>query len=81
MVEHLVNAPINLFHDKTPKGRIYNRLSNDLNKVEDSIWYYGFCLTCFFNFLGAVVICSIYQIWSLIFMPVMLIIGFFIVKY
>jgi len=81
MVTSLVNAPINLFHDKTPKGRIYNRISNDLNKVEDCLWYYGFCLTNFFNFLGALVICSIYQIWSLVFMPIMLILGFFIVKY
>ena len=81
MVTSLVNAPINLFHDKTPKGRIYNRLSKDLEQIFYSFYYYGFCITSFFNFIGALVICSIYQIWSLLILPIMLIIGFFIVRY
>ena len=50
MVTSLVNAPINLFHDKTPKGRIYNRLSSDIDEVQDSSNYYEICFTSLFNF-------------------------------
>ena len=81
MVTALVKAPINLFHDKTPKGRIYNRLSKDLEQIGYSFYVYGFCLVSFFNFIGALVVCSIYQIWSLIAMPIMLILGFLIVRF
>ena len=81
MVTSLVNAPINLFHDKTPKGRIYNRLSKDLEQVFYSFYYYGFCITSFFNFIGALIICGYYQPYSLILLPILLIIGFFIVRY
>ncbi len=81
MATSLVNAPINLFHDKTPKGRIYNRLSKDLEQIYLSFYYYSFCIACFFGFVGSLVVCAIYQIWSLVIMPIMLIIGILIVRY
>ena len=34
MIKNLINAPINLFHDTTPKGQIFNRLSKDLPTVD-----------------------------------------------
>ena len=35
MMESLVRAPINLYHDTVPKGRILNRLSKDLHNIAE----------------------------------------------
>lgn len=37
MVIKTINAPINLYFDKTPSGKILNRYSRDLNKVDTQI--------------------------------------------
>ena len=34
MFHHLIKAPINLCHHTVPKGQIFNRLSNDLFKID-----------------------------------------------
>ena len=35
MLKKVLNAPINLYFDVTPIGRILNRFSKDLNVVEN----------------------------------------------
>ena len=37
MIKKTVNAPINLYFDKTPSGRILNRFSNDIGKIDSGI--------------------------------------------
>lgn len=37
MLEKTMNAPINLYFDKTPSGQILNRFSNDINNVDTVI--------------------------------------------
>ena len=37
-IESLANAPINNFYDITPSGRIINRLSKDLDKIDTAIY-------------------------------------------
>lgn len=37
LLQSLLRAPINLFYDVTPLGRILNRLSKDLNTIDESI--------------------------------------------
>jgi ATP-binding cassette subfamily C (CFTR/MRP) protein 1 len=37
MLEKTSNAPINLYFDKTPSGRILNRYSSDINKLDNDI--------------------------------------------
>ena len=34
MIERVVNAPVNLYFDVTPVGRILNKFSKDLNGLE-----------------------------------------------
>jgi ABC-type multidrug transport system fused ATPase/permease subunit len=34
MLEHVLNAPINLYFDVTPTGQIVNRFSKDVGTVE-----------------------------------------------
>ena len=70
MIDNLINAPINLFHDTIPKGQIFNRLSKDLPTVDTYTMFWFMTLTSFgSSFLGAVIICSIYQPYCLFFVP------------
>ena len=46
MIEKLIKAPINLFHEIIPRGQIYNRLSKDLDSLIDSMWNLG----CYYFF-------------------------------
>ena len=38
MVYHLVKAPVNTFFSEIPKGQMLNRLSYDLNNIEDNFY-------------------------------------------
>ena len=35
MLIKIMNAPINLYFDKTPSGRILNRFSKDIRRVDN----------------------------------------------
>ena len=39
MIARILNAPINLYFDTTPTGRIINRFTKDLNPVEVMMVY------------------------------------------
>ena len=41
MIERLIKAPINLFHETVPRGQIYNRLSKDLDHMNFSMCAFG----------------------------------------
>ena len=70
MIKNLINAPINLFHDTTPKGQIFNRLSKDLPTVDTYTMFWFMTLSSFgSSFMGAVIICGIYQPYCLFVLP------------
>lgn len=70
MIQNLIAAPINLFHDTIPKGQIFNRLSKDLPTVDTYTMFWLMTLTSFgSSFMGAVVICSLYQPYCLFILP------------
>ena len=70
MIKNLIDAPINLFHDTTPKGQIFNRLSKDLPTVDTYTMFWFMTLSSFgSSFLGAVIMCSIYQPYCLFILP------------
>jgi ABC-type multidrug transport system fused ATPase/permease subunit len=76
MITSLVHAPINLYHDTTKKGVIINRISKDLAAIDGYTMYmFGSVIVYFFSFVGAIVVCSIMNIWCLIFLPFILIVG------
>lgn len=82
MLVKLVRAPINLFHDTIPKGQILNRISKDLSTIDSyTSFMYGNILVYLFCFFGAISICSYMNIWCLIFLPFILIVGLLISKY
>ena len=82
MLSHLVHAPINLYHDTVPKGQIFNRLSNDMFKIDigESFMFYN--VTSYsFNLIGQITVCAIYQPYCLILVPFIVIIGLLVMKY
>jgi len=81
MVDNLVKAPINLFHDSTPKGQIFNRLSKDLENIDFTMFIMGSLLVSLFSCIGALVICCLYEIYTLAFVPVLLILGIIVYRY
>jgi ATP-binding cassette subfamily C (CFTR/MRP) protein 1 len=82
MIEKLVHAPINLYHDTIPKGQILNRLSKDLTTLDAwAMFMIGGLFSSLFSFLGAIVICSIIEPYSLIFLPFLFFFGFLITRF
>ena len=72
MIYNLIRAPINLFHDVTTKGQILSRLSNDLLNISETFTNYRSIFSLGFFALGSIVMCSIFQKWSLLFLPFLL---------
>ena len=81
MVERLIKAPINLFHETIPRGQIYNRLSKDLDTMNFSMWALGDLLISLFSVIGAFVLCGVYDPFSLLYMPVVFILGYFVTRF
>ena len=68
MAYHLVKAPINTFFSETPMGQMANRLSYDLNNIEDNFY------KCWVNIISIgtsliirMIIC-IYYMWGSVFL-------------
>ena len=81
MVEKLIKAPINLFHETIPRGQIYNRLSKDLDTMNFSMWALGDFLISLLSVVGSFVLCGIYDPYSLFYMPIVFVIGYFVTKF
>ena len=81
MVERLIKAPINLFHETVPRGQIYNRLSKDLDHMNFSMWSLGDLLTSLLSVIGSFVLCGIYDKYSLLYMPIVFIVGYYVTKF
>ena len=81
MVERLIKAPINLFHETVPRGQIYNRLSKDLDHMNFSMWSLGDLLTSLLSVIGSFILCGIYDPFSLLYMPVVFIVGYYVTKF
>ena len=72
LLEKLMRAPINLFHDIVNKSHILNRFSKDL---ENSIKYFNsfnYSLTLLFNSLSAVIISIIFYWKSIFIIPLII---------
>ena len=81
MIDKLIKAPINLFHETIPRGQIYNRLSKDLDTMNFSMWALGDFLISLLSVVGSFVLCGIYDPYSLLYMPFVFIIGYFVTKF
>ena len=81
MVLKLIKAPINLFHETIPRGQIYNRLSKDLDTMNFSIFSLGDLLISLLSVIGSFILCGIYDSYSLLYMPIVFIVGYFVTTF
>ena len=72
MIKKVLNAPINLYFDVTPIGRILNKFSKDLSVLELQLgWQIGSVLICFFMSLSIIIMSAIVVQWILILLPIL----------
>ena len=81
MIEKLIKAPINLFHETIPRAQIYNRLSRDLDTMFNTFFSFGNLLVSLFCVFGAFILCGIFDYYSLFYIPIVFIFGYIITKF
>ena len=81
MLNKVIHAPINLFHDIVPIGQIVNRLTFDLDKCKAISKLLNLVLRSFFMLITSIVVCFHYNSFSLLSALVMIVLGIFITNY
>jgi ABC-type multidrug transport system fused ATPase/permease subunit len=81
MIIRLVKAPINLFHDTIPRGQIYNRLTKDLDTCLFNYYSLKGTIDCFLRCISSFILCAIYDIYSLIYMPFIFVFGYMVTRF
>jgi len=81
MIDKLIKSPINLFYDIVPEGQILNRLTKDIDIIIYTIFDIGDLLLDLVSCLGALVLCCIYDLNSIIIIPFFSLLGFFISRF
>lgn len=77
MLSKVFNAPINLFFDVTPIGRILNKFSKDLSGVEREFsWEVGNFLANAYQALAVLIVAVIVVKWILLILPVLFYVAF-----
>lgn len=81
MINNILKAPLNLYFDTTPLGRILNKFSKDLNQLETDFGYnIGNVYVMFFSLMYSVIISIFSLMWLGLLIPFILLIGLLILK-
>ena len=81
MIQNLIKAPINLFHDLIPIGQILNRLTKDLELVQRIIRVMTMFSRSSLGLITTVYVCFKYNKYSLILSPILILIGILLTRY
>jgi len=74
MLSRIMNAPVNLFFDTTPVGRIINRLSTDLHSSDVELPFaIGNLKMGFWRLVGCIVLCVVLIYWCIVPVPFVII--------
>ena len=76
MLQNIIDAPINLYHDVTPFGQIMNKFTMDLDKCVLFFKHFSSTLNCFCTLVGAIIVCINSNKYILIFIPVIFYFGY-----
>ena len=76
MIDNIIDAPINLYHDITPFGQIMNKLTMDLDKCVEFFSYFSSTLNNFCILIGAIIVCIKSNIYILIIIPFVFYFGY-----
>ena len=66
LINKLIHASLKLFHDITPKSKIYNLINTDLTDASDLNLLISRYLRNIFQILGSIIVCLTFNKWSLI---------------
>ena len=80
MIKQVIRAPINLFHDIVPLGRIINVLNFDLERCKVIVKYYGNIVRGIASLVASGFICWYYNKYSLYFIPVLICVCIYLVN-
>lgn len=70
MLGRIMNAPVNLFFDTTPVGRIINRLSSDLHSADIELpMVIGNLQMGLWKLVGCIVLCVVLVYWCIVPIP------------
>ena len=73
IIDKLLRAPVNLFFNVTPTGRIINRLTNDINVVDEGVAVkIGSFLSRTFNLFAVIVMQLLFLPWLILLLPIIL---------
>ena len=61
MIEKLVRAPINLFHDIVPIGQILNRITKDIELIQGIIKIVNYSIKTFLSMGATIIVCYMYN--------------------
>ena len=76
MLDNIIDAPINLYHDITPFGQIMNKLTMDLDKCVQFFSYFSSTLNNFCILVGAILVCINSNMYILIIIPFIFYFGY-----
>lgn len=81
MIENVFRAPVNLYFDTTPIGRILNKFSKDLNTLENEFCYQvGSFLAMMYTLVYVIVVAVFAVKWIAFLLPIIFIISYLLVK-
>ena len=82
LVRSLFHSPMDFF-DRTPLGRILNRLSNDIDRIDENIpWAVSFAMTVFAEALNSLIsICVVIPWLMVVVLPLLAIFLFVVVRF
>ena len=66
LINKLIHASLNLFHDITPKGKIYNLINTDLTDASELNLLISRYIRNIFQILGSIIVCLAFNKYSLI---------------
>ena len=81
LVQKLINAPINLFHDIIPRGNILNRLSKELDNSNVLSLAVSGTLRVIFQLIGSIIVCTLFNVWSFPLIVILIIIELALTKF
>ena len=81
MINKLVRAPINLFHDIVPIGQILNRLTKDTELIEGIIKTVNIAIKILFTIFANIGICYLYNKYILYVSPFLFMACLYVTKY
>lgn len=81
MVDRVMKAPVNLYFDTTPMGRVLNRFSKDLSVIENTLVYeIGSGYVNFYNLLAIFGVAAFVVPWILLVFPVILVCAIYLYR-